>query len=248
MSELDDLLNALELQSDPEWPLSAPSDNNDRLEGKWAVANLIIPPKKQIPLAGNLLFERTPEKRRYLAGMRLQSLLALMPELPDENTDVHIVATGGGGGSEVAKSFGFGSFLEHVINQFGAGCVVHLSTWSMNRDHAFMILELLDSGMIANMSILTDRSFITRKHEIASILKHGVERFEGSQVRFFRNHAKIYCLRNRDSTRFCTITGSANLSGNPRAENYTLSTNPDMYQHFINSFFVPLFDRIDAVP
>jgi hypothetical protein len=222
---------AIEQKWQPETPI-------ERTELKDANTNLPSP----------VYFERKPAKRLFKHGLRKEELKTLVSELPDEHTDIYVVATGRGrkvGGKDIVQSFGFGSFLEFVVDEFGDGCIVDFSTWSMNKDHAWMLLEMLDSGKVQRLRMLCDRSLETRKLEIMGILKQGLAKFEGSILKMFRNHSKIYCIANVDQTRFCTITGSANLSGNPRAENYVLSTSPELYHHFKTHFFDVMFSVND---
>ena len=216
------------------------------LDNKWAVPADAEDVKAEKPdhLPSHLIFERRPKRRVYLAGKRREELVSLIRELPDVDTDLHIVAAGRGKRIErgdIVRSFGFGNFLDYVTDEFGLGCVVHMATWSMNRDHALMLLEMVDSGRIAVMNLLCDPAFSMRKNDIMTMLKHGLGRFDGSRYKTAKNHAKITCIRDRVGGRFCTITGSANLSGTPRAENYTLSTDPALYRHFVDNFFEVIF-------
>ena len=216
------------------------------LDNKWAVPDDAEDVKADKPsvLPTHLLFERRPKRRVYLAGKRREELVKLIVELPDTDTDLHIVAAGRGKRIEhgdIVRSFGFGNFIDYVTDEFGLGCVVHMATWSMNRDHALMLLELIDSGRIAVMNLLCDPAFTMRKNDIMTMLKTNLGRFDGCRYKTAKNHSKITCIRDRAGGRFCTISGSANLSGTPRAENYTLSTDPALYQHYVNNFFDVIF-------
>lgn len=195
-------------------------------------------------LPNHIVFERKPEKRRFLAGERRQELSEIMPILPPSDTDLYIVATGRGKRLEtgdIVQSFGFGAFVDYIVRIMGGSCIVYISTWSMNTDHALMLPELLDSGLIKELHMLCDPSLLTRKHAIAATIMEGIARHEGSRFKSFKNHAKIMCIKDEKSENYCTITGSANLSGTPRAENYTVSTAPEMYHFFINQFFEAMF-------
>ncbi len=219
----------------------------EELDNKWsapvAVDDVVdADSNEQLPV--HLLFERVPKRRHYIAGKRREELSEMMPGLPDVDTDYYIVAAGRGKkavAGDIVQSFGFGNFIDYVTDEFGDGCVVYMSTWSMNRDHALMLLEFLDSGVLAGLHVLCDPAFTMRKNDIMSMLKNGIGRFAGSRYKTFKNHSKIMCIADGAGGRFCTITGSANLSGTPRAENYTVSTNPAMYQHFVDNFFEVMF-------
>lgn len=55
----------------------------------------------------------------------------------------------------------------------------------------------------------------------------------------FKNHVKAIAIQHGDS--YCTITGSANLSAQPRCEQYVLTTSPDVYRFFVAEFFEAMF-------
>jgi hypothetical protein len=195
-------------------------------------------------LPNHIIKERKPEKRRFLAGKRKQELSEIMPELPPPDTDIYIVATGRGKrleSGDIVQSFGFGAFVDYITRKLGGGCIVYISTWSMNTDHALMLGDLLDNGMIAQLHMLCDPSLLTRKHSIAATIIEAINRHEHSRFKSFKNHSKIMCIKDANEEKFCSITGSANLSGTPRAENYTVSTSPDLYHFFIKSFFEVMF-------
>jgi len=195
-------------------------------------------------LPEHIIFERKPEKRRYLAGERRQELSEIMPELPPPDTDVYIIATGRGKkleSGDIVQSFGFGAFVDYITRLMGGQCTVYISTWSMNTDHALMLPELLDTGIIKDLHMLCDPSLLTRKHAIAATVMEGIGRHENSRFKSFKNHAKIMCIIDEKEQNYCTITGSANLSGTPRAENYTVSTAPEMCHFFIDEFFEVMF-------
>ncbi len=220
-------------QLDAKWSVAIPDD-------AWDVAKT----ENTAILPGHLIFERRPKRRVYLAGKRREELVSIIGELPDPDTDLYIVAAGRGKRikhGDIVRSFGFGNFIDYVTDEFGLGCIVHQATWSMNRDHALMLLELIDSGRIAVMNLLCDPAVTMRKNAIAMMLKTNLGRFPGSRFKITKNHSKITCISDRVGGRFCTITGSANMSGTPRAENYTLSTDPAMYRHFVDNFFEVIF-------
>lgn len=218
----------------------------EQLDKKWNVTDAPDDEKADIgePLPDHLIFGRRPRRRQYIAGKRREELSVMMPALPPPDVDYHIVAAGRGkriATGDIVQSFGFGNFIDFVTDEFGDGCVLYIATWSMNRDHALMLLELLDNGRIGQLNLLCDPAFTMRKHGIMLMLKNGIGRFDGSRYKMAKNHSKITCIRDAESKRFCTITGSANLSGTPRAENYTLSTDPGLYRHFVENFFEVIF-------
>jgi hypothetical protein len=223
------------------------NETHEVMERKWGDTDGVqeIPyDDTQSRLPGHILIEKKPEKRKMMVSLAVEDLTNLIGGLPPVDTDYYIISNGTGRTKKagaVVQSFGFGAFISYVVEQFGDGCIVDLSTWSMNKDHVFMILELLDSRAIERIRILCANPMQRRKWDEMATLINGLKKFKDSKLKLFKNHSKVYCIRNADSTRFCTITGSANLSGNPRAENYVISTSPDLYHSFYHEFFEVMF-------
>lgn len=241
---VDDVLKLIR-QKSSKLKKDAHEEKLDELRDKWTTVADVDASDGKESLPSHLLLERRLRKRKFRAGKRKEELSLLVPELPDIDTDYYIVASGRGkvaAAGDIVQSFGFGNFIDYVSGKFGDGCVVYLSTWSMNEDHVFLLLELLSSGKLSELHVLCDPAFTMRKNGIMMTLKHGLGRFSGSEYKTFKNHCKITCISDSKGERFCTITGSANLSGTPRAENYTLSTSPEMYHHFVDKFFKVIFD------
>ena len=249
--DIDDILAAL--AEDVSWEDANANLGIGKLIAESVEQKWLIPPDAVVPrissmegLPDHLLIKNHATNRQFLCGDRLEELSKLIPTLPLEDVDYHIIALGRGvplTKGTVTRSFGFGTFIEYVIQQFGAVCLVDLSTLSMNPDHALMFLELLDSGLLARVRILIDRSLVNRKEDVVQALAYGFSQFPDSRVAVVRNHSKVCCITNEDSTRFCTITGSANLSGALRPENYVISTSPMLYNGYMDKFFNPVFIR-----
>ena len=107
-------------------------------------------------------------------------------------------------------------------------------------DHALALIDALDTGLLKSLSVLSDRSFQGRKGAIAATLIEGLQQ-RGQRYKTFPNHAKVRALVSSDNTRFCVVFGSANLSQQPRAENYVLTTDPEAYHFVVNEFFESIF-------
>jgi len=180
-------------------------------------------------------------KRRMINGLKKEALSDLISELPPPGTDMYIISNGAG--AEIKhginlQAFDFGTFLAVVAGMLGAGCIAYISTWTMNRNHALNMISMLDNGELSQLTIFTDPYFQKREPAVAAVLIEGVLK-HGKPNRYlaFKNHCKIIALSDKSGENFCTITGSANLSAQPRCEQYVLTTSPDVYRFFINEFF-----------
>lgn len=183
-------------------------------------------------------------KREFVSGLKREALNQLIPELPTPDTDLYVI--GNGAGAEIRHginplAFDFGSFIPHVVKMLGNHrCTAYVSSWTMNRQHVKTMLEMLDDGRLVELTCVTDPYFKRREAAIAAELINGLldrhQRFLA-----FKNHVKCIALSN-PAGNTCVITGSANLSAQPRCEQYVLTTAPDVYQFFRDEFFEAMFD------
>lgn len=182
---------------------------------------------------------RKAARRNYLSVTKEQSLRDIIRELPPPGVDLWIISNGNGSYQQGNDdhSFEFGHFVPVVAQLLGGhDCTCYLSTWSMNHDHIQALFDLMDTQAVTHFAMITDRSFRTRKPALAAEL---VEGLQARQQRFlaFPNHAKVLALATADGAQTCVVFGSANLSQQPRAENYTLTTDPTAYQFVVEQFF-----------
>jgi len=192
--------------------------------------------------------ERREARRVMVNGLKRQALNELIPDLPDEHTDLWVI--GNGAGAEIRhginpQAFDFGSFIPHVVEMLGnRDCTAYVSTWTLNRNHALTMLEMLADNRLKSLTVCTDPYFKRRSAPVATVLIGGLQRYPG-RARFlcWKNHVKAIAISNADEARFCTITGSANLSSQPRTENYVLSTSQDVYRFYVDEFFEAMLSR-----
>lgn len=117
---------------------------------------------------------------------------------------------------------------------------LYCSTWTLNATTVTELLELWDGGKIGQVHFLTGLYFTRRETATYARLLIGI-RDRGGQYRAFHNHAKILLLHHgRD---YHVITGSANLTGNPRAEQYDW-TNDHTVWTFYRDWFAEMLRKI----
>lgn len=201
-------------------------------------------------LAKSIRHERKAARREFVAGLRHEALIQLIPTLPPPDTDLWIVSTGDGAqgmaGTKREKSFDFGDFIPHVVSMFGAGCDVFVSTWTANHEHVTRLAEMLKTGEIARLTFLSDPYFQQRTPAIAAALFFALADYpDRARYKLLKNHCKVICIRDAAQTRYCSITGSANLNMQPRAEQYNLSTAPDVYNFLTEQFFEAMLRQRD---
>lgn len=189
-------------------------------------------------------------KREYRAALAKEALTRIVPELPPPDTDLWII--GNGSGSEINNgrinpdAFSFGDFIPHLVSMLGdRDITLYVSTWSMALPHALKILNLLDTGQVGRCAVLTDQYFRRREQAICNQLLTGLLS-RGQRFATFKNHCKILALSN-PAGNTAVIMGSSNLSAQPRAENWTLSTAPDLYEWVVREFFEYMFAHQEKV-
>ena len=184
-------------------------------------------------------------KREYINGLKKQALTDLVASLPPEDTDLYILSNGSGstyrlGGQALA--FEFGHFIPVLAGMMNiTGGWMYLSTWTMNRAHSLNILEFIDNGTYGHVAVMTDPYFLRRESAVANNLVEGILRRKQRFIAF-KNHVKCLCMATADETQTVVVTGSANLSSQPRAENFILSTNRELYQWMKTEFFEAMFN------
>lgn len=179
-------------------------------------------------------------RRQYINGLRKQALNDLIAELPPPDTDVYILSNGSGGTyrqTDETKVFEFGHFIPVLVQMLGGhGCIAYVSTWTMARQHSLNLLEMVDTGELAQLAVMSDAYFLRRESAIANQLVTGLLA-RGQRFVAFKNHCKVIAIASADGTRTACVLGSANLSSQPRAENFTLSTDPGLYTFLRDGFF-----------
>lgn len=199
-------------------------------------------------LLSPIIRERKQAQRKFISGLKKEALNALIPRLPDIDTDLWIVSNGSG--AEVRHginplAFDFGSFIPHIVNMLGdKGCKAYVSTWTAARTHTLTMLDMLADGRLQALTFASDPYFSRREAAIYSEFVLGLAKYPGrARYLAWKNHCKVISIANHDDTRFCSITGSANLSSQPRTESYVLSTHPCVFQFFRDEFFEVMFNE-----
>lgn len=229
--------------TDLDWMLQPEPDGNSADDLSWMLGTGgpdSNRPELETPrgLSKPQLHYRKQARRQFISGLKREALNELIPELPPPDTDLYVI--GNGAGAEVRHginplAFDFGSFLPVCVGYLGTGCTAYISTWTMNRGHCKTMLEMLDDSRLSALTVITDQYFKRREAAIAAELINGlIDR--GQRYLAFKNHVKCIAISAPDG-RTCTITGSANLSAQPRCEQYVLTTAPEVYAFFRDAFF-----------
>jgi len=174
---------------------------------------------RKIELQSRIRTSRLRIKAREKNDIKLDELNEIFPRLPNKRESVHIVSSG---------NFDFWTFIPLLLERLGGHVdEAYISTWTMSRNHVLDMLDLLDSGAFGTLTILTGIYFKTRETSVYAQLVEGLAKRKARWVGF-RNHAKVTLLRNK--THNLALEGSANLTANPRVEQFVLTNHEALYQ------------------
>jgi len=156
-------------------------------------------------------------KARKKNSVKQDHLAEMLTTLPQPGTSYHVISSG---------NFDFWTYVPHIVNLAGHIDDFYCSTWTLNRYVAEEMLELFDQKKILKINMLTGLYFKRRESAVYATLLQGlVER--GQRYIAFLNHTKIMLLE-KDPDYF-VIEGSANLTANPRVEQFILSNHKGLY-------------------
>jgi hypothetical protein len=211
--------------------LGAPSWLIDDLIGGPGAENALE--TDRIPTARVL---RREAKRRFLRMAQRDALADVLERPPAAGETLHVIS---------AAKWDFWTWVPVILDRWLPHTdTLYCSTWTLCATTVTELLEIWDAGKIGQVSFLTGLYFKRRETSTYSRLLNGL-RDRGGQYRAFPNHAKILLLNHGDD--YHTITGSANLTANPRAEQYDWTNDRHVWD-FYRSWFAEILHRVKPEP
>ena len=168
--------------------------------------------------AGRAL-RRVSPRRRFERIQETQSLRDVMHDPPAPGESVHILGNG---------LYNAWTFVPVICEWLGGADRLSCSTWTVNRPNTIELFELWDAGMFKTVDFLTGLYFKQRESAVYTILLDGI-RARGGRYRASKDHAKIILLSRAERDQWITVEGSANLTANPRLENYVMTNDRAVY-------------------
>ncbi len=170
--------------------------------------------KIDTPTGATITIKSKKELKRI---KRLDEAKDAFIKLPESDFSTHFISAG---------LYDFFMLVELAIEKIGKSKEFYASTWTINREYVLRIFELYDSGAIGSINFLSGVYFKSRETAVYAQLLNGV-RERGQRYRAFQNHAKVVLLQRDDD--YIVIEGSANFTGNPRTENFTITNSKELY-------------------
>lgn len=143
---------------------------------------------------------------RHVIGRKKATLQELVGELRQDE-HIHIPSFG---------AWSMHDMLAHIVAQTGPADV-WITSWTITELPVRRILDLLDNGAIRSLRML-----LSERVEAMNPAAHQLARFN-VEVKLTKIHAKSIVVLN-DSWGI-TVSGSANLTLNPRIEKYVICTH-----------------------
>ena len=164
-------------------------------------------------------YHRFAAKRRMERIGQREALSAVVPTCPAEGESIHVVSN---------AKFDFATWIPVMLNWIGKAETLWVSTWTASRSNVVELMAEWDSGRIGTVNFLSGLYFKRRETAVYSYLLEGI-RQRGGRFRCSENHAKVLLLDNPATGIYLVVEGSANLTSNPRTEQYTLTHDQGLH-------------------
>ncbi len=160
-------------------------------------------------------------KRKMLRVSQRDYLKEAIKECPEPGWQYHLVS---------ANKFDFWTWVPVMIDWIGATENFYCSTWTANRQGVVDMFKIFDEGKITGqINFLTGLYFKRRETSVYATLLDGLLK-RGGRFKAFETHCKILLLKNETHHAWLTVEGSANLTGNPRLEQYVVTNDKNLYE------------------
>ena len=180
---------------------------------------------------------RLDAKRDFLRVTQKENLCDVIKSPPKPGEQIHVVS---------ANKFDFWTWVPVMIDWIGKADRLYCSTWTTNRTNTKNMFELWDAGKIGVSDWLVGLYFKRREsHVYAGLLDGLVAR--GGRLKAFETHAKVLLLNNAEQNAWYTIEGSANLTANPRLEQYVITNDKRLWE-FHREWFEEMLELKTRLP
>jgi hypothetical protein len=150
---------------------------------------------------------RNAAKAVLISRLKKENAKEFFDRLPTDGEYFHTISNG---------AFDYWSILSILVEMIGEPISrAYISTWTLNHNTCKELFELLDSGKIKKVWMLSGLYFKRREPAVYARLATGLAE-RGHRLKCSENHAKVAVLISENHT--ITIEGSANLTANPRIE------------------------------
>lgn len=129
----------------------------------------------------------------------------------------------------VASYFDFWTCCPILLETIGRTETLYCATWAIARQQARECVELMERGKIGRAYFVAGIYMKRREPVVYSYLYENLVR-HGGGVKCFETHVKVMLLANEERGDYFAIETSANLTGNPRLEHFTIFNDRELYE------------------
>jgi len=158
-------------------------------------------------------------KRSYVRVKQKDNLRDIIKQPPKPGEQIHVMS---------ANKFDFWTWVPVMIDWIGKADCLYVSTWTTNRTNTKNMFELWDAGKIGVSNWCVGLYFKRRETNVYSMLLEGLVK-RGGRLKAFETHAKVLLLSNKKRNAWYSIEGSANMTANPRLENYVITNDKSLW-------------------
>lgn len=183
-----------------------------------------------------LFFHHKPNKREFTAIKANEYLSQVLTGLPTNGETIHCISN---------SRFDFWSFIPSVIGYLDNYTTkLYISTWTTNNRNTQGLIELYDQGKIGAIQFVVGNYFKVREAPVYNYL--ATKLMERKQLLISgEHHLKVLLLQNQEN--YIVVESSANLTSNPRTEQFTYNNDRDLF-HFYKSWFDSLAQKEEKTP
>jgi hypothetical protein len=159
-------------------------------------------------------------KRQLQLISQQDNLKDVIKTYPATGEQVHVVS---------ANKFDFWTFVPVMIDWLETTENLYCSTWTANRSNVVDMFKIWDTRKITGIvTFVTGIYFKRREHSVYTTLVEGLLK-RGGRYKAFETHAKVLLLNNVEKNVWLSVEGSANLTQNPRLEQYVITNDKRLY-------------------
>ena len=162
---------------------------------------------------------RLDVKRSMLRVKQKDNLRTVIQTPPRPGEQVHVVS---------ANKFDFWTWVPVMVEWMGKADRLYCSTWTTNRANTKNLFELWDAGKIGVADWLVGLYFKRRETDVYAMLLDGLVK-RGGRLKAFETHAKVLLLNNKRRNAWYSIESSANMTANPRLEQYVITNDKSLW-------------------
>ena len=176
---------------------------------------------------------RRQAKRKAFAANRQENLRNVLTSLPEPGESFHILG---------CNKFDAWDWIPRVVELFGGRADEFLlNTWIISGFHTREFVEMMASGKLGAITIMTGLLFKGREPAAYAILVEKLAKYGGRYLAL-KSHAKIALLKNTERDDFIVIETSANCSLNEKVEQTAVHNDRHLYEWY-RDWFDEMFEK-----